>query len=321
MDPRYTGQEDGCRGHDLNFYCQDDPGCSGADQGLQTTINWAKYYKKKLFMTEIGSYPAADGTADVCKSKMCNYLQQMHESGVFIGYTVWQVGCEQCDADQWSKKPLNLDWYRIAEFSKLTKCKDGGGGSCPDPSTCAASNATLPTETPPPPVACSEPHEDCNKTLCCKDPLKTCFLKNKYWASCRFQCTPGEKDERGEEWACEALGHSPENVTAMTADDTTCSEPGEDCRKSLCCTDPLHTCFLKNEWWASCQHNCTTGVKDDRGEEWNCTALGRVECDTDTPCQNSTGSKSMSSERLTFLIQILVATVAIGTSAITMRVI
>jgi len=335
MDPRYTGQEDGCRGHDLNFYCQDDPGCSGADQGLQTTINWAKYYKKKLFMTEIGSYPEA-GTEDPCKAKMCNYLQQMHESGVFIGYTVWQFGCPQCDADQWSKKPLNLDWYRIAEFSNLTKCTDAGGGACPKPTCASSSNTVLPAATPQPPQKCSEPHEDCRTSLCCKDPLKTCFEKNEYWASCRLQCTLGEMDDRNETWACEALGHAPENVTA--ANGTTCVEPGEDCRSSLCCEDSAKTCFLKNEYWASCMDNCTRGEKDDSNETWDCTALGRVpvDCDTDTPCQNSTGSegedciaevtfqkacfKSMSSEGLTFPIKIIIAAVATGTTAITMHV-
>jgi len=245
MDMRYTGQEEGCKGHDLNFYCKDDPGCNGADMGLQATINWAKTYKKKMFMTEIGSYPAMDGSEGVCKSKMCNYLQQMHESGVFIGYTVWQFGCPQCDADQWTKKPLNLDWYRIAEFSNLTKCKDAGTNDCPKP-TCPASEGLLPAPAPiEPPVTCSEPHEDCRETLCCKDAAKTCMLKNEYWASCRDSCIKGEKDEFGEEWLCEPLGHAPENVPAahdVDCDvDTPCADTSGSMR-DVCIAEARLTC-------------------------------------------------------------------------------
>merc|ERR1712190_176838 len=99
-----------------------------------------------MMMTEIGSWP--DGKTDShCKTKMYEYIQRMHESGVFIGYQVWQFGCEGCDADQWTKKPLNLDWYRISEFTNMSKCSDDG--------------------------------KDCRDTKCCKNWGSRCFEKDK----------------------------------------------------------------------------------------------------------------------------------------------
>merc|ERR1712070_725141 len=67
-------------------------------------------------MTEIGSWPANDGTEGACKNKMFEYLKQMRDSGVFIGYQVWQFGCPQCDGGLWSKRPLNVDWYGFDVF-------------------------------------------------------------------------------------------------------------------------------------------------------------------------------------------------------------
>jgi len=253
MDGRYTGQEPGCTGHDMNWYCKDSSDCSGADAGLQTTINWAKTYNKKLFMTEIGSWPGNDGTEPICKAKMCNYLQQMHESNVFIGYTVWQFGCDQCDADQWTDRPLNLDWYRIAEFSNLTKCKDSDGGNCAIP-TCPAPPPTLFPTLPPLPkptpasAACSEAGGDCRTSLCCKDESLTCFLKDEYWASCRVTCTPDEIDELGDKWECEALGHAPANVEAAKEVECDVETPCRDSSGSVrdvCKAEARLTCCEK----------------------------------------------------------------------------
>merc|ERR1711988_1797729 len=88
----------------------------GADGGLELSIEWAKKYNKKLMMTEIGSWDAEDGTGPACRAKMTNYLQRMNESGVFIGYQVWQFGCPHCTADLWTERPLNFYWYRLSEF-------------------------------------------------------------------------------------------------------------------------------------------------------------------------------------------------------------
>jgi endoglucanase len=277
MDPRFTGQEDGCKGHDLNFYCKDSPDCTGADNGLEETIKWAQYYNKKLFMTEIGSYPAADGSAATCSAKMCNYLKRMHESNTFIGYTVWQFGCPQCDADQWTKKPLNLDWYLLANFSNISKCKDAGG-------TCATVTcpvAALPTLMPlpgPAPV-CSEPHEDCRTSLCCKDASKTCFLKNEYWASCKDHCTPGEKDDQGEEWECEALAHAPEDVPAahgVDCDTETPCQGSTGTARDVCIAEARLTCCetTGNSREDCCQLDSIKAVFPGTGE----TALGEDKC-------------------------------------------
>merc|ERR1711972_150489 len=91
MDPKFTGEEVGCAGHKLNAY-----GGQGADWGLQQTIEWAKTYGKKLMMTEIASFPADASATNQCKVSIENFVRDMYESGVFIGYQVWQFGCAQC---------------------------------------------------------------------------------------------------------------------------------------------------------------------------------------------------------------------------------
>jgi endoglucanase len=111
MDDTFRGEQDGCNGHDKSYgkYL-------GADEGLNMTIQWAKTYNKKLMMTEIGSWEREDGSSPICKAKMSNFIEMMNKSGVFLGYQVWQFGCEKCKADLWSKRPLNFYWYRLSEF-------------------------------------------------------------------------------------------------------------------------------------------------------------------------------------------------------------
>lgn len=157
MDPKFTGEAAGCEGHRESYF-----GGPGADWGLNLTIAWAQRYNKKLMMTEIGSYPTFGSTDAYCNRKLGAYLQQMHDSGVFLGYQVWQFGCPQCLADQWTNRPYNLDWYRWGLY--------GSGGSA---------------------ATCSRRGESCLETRCCLDTTLTCFEKDEHWASCRATCKPG----------------------------------------------------------------------------------------------------------------------------------
>lgn len=329
MDTRYTGIHEGCRGHDLNFWCKDYDGCTGADQGLEKTIAWAKRYKKKLMMTEIGSWPLS-GTEEHCQQKMYAYLQRMHESGVFIGYQAWQFGCEGCDGDQWTKKPLNLDWYRLKEFSDMAKCSPNQE-NCRDTkccetwgTTCFEKNTTWATcsESCAPGVhsadpeshrtpwtckdlgasECSAQHEDCRETLCCTDSSMTCYEKNAWWASCSQTCVVGihEEDakEHQSEWSCNTLGTQnqtkgnagtviPTTVVTTVAPGGTqqttsmvqeCTEAHQDCRNTLCCKDADMKCYAKDEHWASCRADCEPGIHEADPEKyrtpWDCEELG-----------------------------------------------
>jgi len=214
-----------------------------------------------------------------CSAKICNYLKRMHESNTFIGYTVWQFGCDLCDGDQWTKKPLNLDWYLIANFSNISKCKDVGG-TCATV-TCPAATLTLPTLMPlpgPTPV-CSEPHEDCRTSLCCKDASKTCFLKNEYWASCKDDCTKGEKDDQGEEWECEALAHAPENAPAtheVECDTETPCRGSSGAGRNVCIAEARLTCCeaAGKSREDCCQLDSIKAVFPGTGE----TAFGEDKC-------------------------------------------
>merc|ERR1712054_711680 len=94
-------------------------------------------------MTEIGSWDAEDGTGQVCKEKMSKYLQQMNESGVFIGYQVWQFGCPNCKADLWTERPLNFYWYRLSEFGATP----GAGTSTTITSSTSNTSSTLITSS------------------------------------------------------------------------------------------------------------------------------------------------------------------------------
>merc|ERR1719203_2498674 len=89
-----------------------------------------------------------------CQDKMVEYIRRMDESGVFIGRQVWQFGCPQCLADQWTHRPYNFGWYQIKR--------------------------------------CAEDEENCGMSACCYDTSRTCYKKNDYWASCVPSCTPGE---------------------------------------------------------------------------------------------------------------------------------
>lgn len=227
MDDSFTGTADGCAGHETSAW-----GGQGADWGLAQTIEWAVLYNKKLMMTEIGSWPSA-GTQESCKVKMSSYLQQMSDSGVFIGFQVWQFGCPQCDADLWSQWPLNYAWYRISDFGRTSDGPQSQIVTATPPTTTQVPNSPtrvlstiLPllsstvtsvttsalatrTVTTMQTTACSEASGGCSSTKCCNDAGWTCYEKNVWWAQCRKECTPGidpnDAPEYKTPWTCTIL--------------------------------------------------------------------------------------------------------------------
>jgi endoglucanase len=180
MDPRFTGEQYGCEGHVKNAF-----GGLGADWGLTQTVAWAQKYNKKMMMTEIGSWPNDDGTNAACRANLYAYLQSMYESGVFLGYQVWQFGCPGCRADQWTLRPYNLDWYRFDDFGR---------------------NGTLSPGTQP---ICAKADENCLQSKCCSEVGLNCYQKDVYWASCMASCQPGvntaDPVEFQTPWSCTRL--------------------------------------------------------------------------------------------------------------------
>jgi hypothetical protein len=123
FDSSLNGLGRGCEGHDVIEY-------SGwaADEALNYTIAMAQKYNKKLWMTEVASFPDPDASAqerEWCESKMKNYLSTMADSGVFLGYQVWQFGCSTCgnaegdytqDLSSMPDATNNLDWYDLEKY-------------------------------------------------------------------------------------------------------------------------------------------------------------------------------------------------------------
>lgn len=146
FDGDLTGTSTGCGGHDV--YEPYEQGLS-ADSGLEQTITMAQRYNKKLWLTEVASFPAtAKDTAEWerCGSKMGAFLETMASSGVFLGYQVKQFGCEACGdfhEDQWTLRPYNLDWYRLQDYGITTTSTT----STLTTSTSTTSTATTSTST------------------------------------------------------------------------------------------------------------------------------------------------------------------------------
>jgi len=130
---------------------------------------------------------------------------------------------------------------------------------------------------------CSMAGEDCQKTRCCAEQGKQCFLKQKGWASCKAECSPGPDPEDNDDhpWLCKKIGMRTPGVSsgygkvAPWVQDR-CSAQNENCLHSRCCKDSGLQCFRKRDDWAACRQECTPGpwLTDADPGFWNCTALG-----------------------------------------------
>jgi len=73
-------------------------------------------------------------------------------------------------------------------------------------------------------------------------------------------------------------GDQPETTLPQDPDDMGCSEEGEDCRSTKCCSNPVMACFEKNEWWGGCRTECEAGVDPNDPPEfqtpWTCKLVG-----------------------------------------------
>jgi hypothetical protein len=108
-----------------------------------------------------------------------------------------------------------------------------------------------------------------------------CYEKNEWWASCMDACDPDEVDPYDNAtWSCTILSATPTPTMAPTP--VSCSDPGEDCRDTKCCTTPGFQCYEKNEWWASCMDACDSCEVDSYDDlTWSCTILSATCADDD----------------------------------------
>jgi len=119
FDLEQIGLSPGCEGHDAHVN-----GGLSADEALTYTIEIAQKYNKKLWMTEVLSIPDADATTaerEECESKLGDYLAEMADSGVFLGYQVWQFGCKDCAkgvdlSPESIDENYNFDWYNLEKY-------------------------------------------------------------------------------------------------------------------------------------------------------------------------------------------------------------
>merc|ERR1719464_1687401 len=101
----------------------------------------------------------------------------------------------------------------------------------------------------PPRLNCSQAGQDCSESRCCSDIGQKCFRKDQYWASCRTSCTPGIDP-----------ADPPSYRTPWTCDMLHCSQAGQDCSETRCCSETGQKCFRKDQYWASCRTSCTPGI-------------------------------------------------------------
>jgi len=114
---------------------------------------------------------------------------------------------------------------------------------------------------------CSKAGEGCLETGCCRDPTRTCYMKNAEWADCRKSCKAGSIDP-----------NSPKGTQAPWSCATRCSKAGDGCHKTGCCLDPDLVCYEKNEKWADCRTHCNPHEIDPKSPKklqgnWSCKEL------------------------------------------------
>jgi len=122
------------------------------------------------------------------------------------------AGLDNCVETACCKVPgqqcfLQNDYYGNC----MTACVGVGDG---DPWSCKPRGSI----TPFPPVKasrmspwalqnCSLPNQGCAQSKCCLGANMQCYEKNKDWASCQKECTPGKNSfDNDEEWNCKELG-------------------------------------------------------------------------------------------------------------------
>ncbi|CAK0837656.1 unnamed protein product [Prorocentrum cordatum] len=161
-------------------------------------------------------------------------------------------------------------------------------------------------------LPCTENGASCALSKCCSDPYAKCYKKSAGWSSCNRTCDPNSKwmDDRWVKtnetvWDCEVISVDSTDVStdsdagnvaatdvpadsASSSDASTasaCSQTGQSCEQTMCCSEPDAKCYKKNDWWSSCNQTCDPNsmwtedngwVKTDK-KVWDCEEI-RLPC-------------------------------------------
>jgi len=125
-------------------------------------------------------------------------------------------------------------------------------------------------------AGCSEAHENCMASGCCKNDGHKCFMKNQYWANCNPSCDKDFQDDYDKAngitdgWDCK-------EITPTSGKD--CSGDGEDCSTNTKCCHKDMVCYVKHDTWSNCNEKCAVGpgandYDKDKTEAWSCEVHG-----------------------------------------------
>jgi hypothetical protein len=139
---------------------------------------------------------------------------------------------------------------------------------------------------------CSESHENCMESRCCRDAGYKCYKKNGFWANCNATCSPGPHawDSDKLTWDCSEVAEEPE-----------CSTEHENCMETGCCSKEGYTCFGKNDYWAKCAFECSPGETnildpEEHRTPWTCDIIEMPCNESATPAELLACCKSFACE-------------------------
>lgn len=183
----------------------------------------------------------------------------------------------------------------------------------------AGTPADTPTPAPTPAVQCAKAGESCADSMCCEDSYHKCFQKHEHWATCNSTCSANMEWEDGNGWVerdhkvwdCNELKPDAGSNPGGLAQDQ-CTKAGENCMLSKCCVQEGHTCYKKDDHWASCNLTCSSNMKwetdgwVDKGEKvWACDELSHDDKDVQaafcdmSSCQGCSGTQCLSCQEET----------------------
>ncbi|CAK0837661.1 unnamed protein product [Prorocentrum cordatum] len=157
-------------------------------------------------------------------------------------------------------------------------------------------------------LPCTENGASCALSKCCSDPYAKCYKKSAGWSSCNQTCDPNSKwmDDRWVKtnetvWDCEVISVDSTDVStdsdAGNVAATACSQTGQSCEQTMCCSEPGAKCYKKNDGWSSCNQTCDPNSKWTVDDGWVKTNTNETVWDCEEirlPCTENGASCALS---------------------------
>ncbi|CAK0837647.1 unnamed protein product [Prorocentrum cordatum] len=155
-------------------------------------------------------------------------------------------------------------------------------------------------------LPCTENGASCALSKCCSDPYAKCYKKSAGWSSCNQTCDPNSKwmDDRWVKtnetvWDCEVISVDSTDVStdsdAGNVAATACSQTGQSCEQTMCCSEPGAKCYKKNDGWSSCNQTCDPNSKWTVDDGWVKTNETVWDCEEiRPPCTHNGASCALS---------------------------